>query len=419
MNARVRQLPAAVAVVLAGALAVVLLTDRGGTHEVTAVFRQANGLVTGGDVKSGGLRVGHISAIELGDDGLPHVTMKIDDSFPVRSGARADVRFTSLAGQINRYVALTAGTGAPVADQARIPVTRTDNPVEIDQVLSTLDPATRRNVRSVLQDVDAATRRRGPLIARTLSNSADALEQVTAVLRQVRGDGDTLRRVVRDGQSTLAALAADPDGLGASVSQLAETLRTTGARQRELTQITARLAPGLRAPTRALQTADRANGRLRELVAALRPSVAELPGFAADLRPALRAARPALASGRALVTSAPADLRRVLPLLRTAKPVLRTLDPVLRDAVPMLNQLRTRLPDAFAFFSGWADFGSNYDANGHLARVGLVFPPAPVNTIGPSDPGAGQLASPFLRTPGVLEGEPWTTFEQSFVESPP
>ncbi|UTI66865.1 MlaD family protein [Paraconexibacter antarcticus] len=419
MITRVRQRPAAVALLLVALVAVVLLTDHGGTHEVTAVFRQANGLVTGGDVKAGGVRVGHIIAIDLGDDGLPHVKMEIDNDFAVRAGAHADVRFTSVAGEINRYVALTAGTGAPVADHAEIPVARTDNPVEIDQVLSTLDPATRRDVRSVLRDVDAATRRRGPLIERTLSRSADALEQVTEVVRQIRGDGDTLRQVVQDGHTTLTALAADPGGLGATVTQLAETLRTTGARQRELTQITARLAPGLRAPTRALETADRASGRLRALVAELRPSVAELPGFAADLQPALHAGRPALASARALVTSAPAELRRVLPLLRTAKPVLHTLDPVLRDTAPMLDQLRTRLPDAFAFLSGWADFGSNYDANGHLARVGLVFPPAPVNTIGPSDPGAGQLSPPFLRTPGVLEGEPWTTFEQSFVGGTP
>ncbi len=196
----------------------------------------------------------------------------------------------------------------------------------------------------------------------------------------------------------------------------AQTLQTTGARQRELTQITRSAWPrgSARRPRRSRPpTAPPA--RLRALVAALRPSAAELPAFAADLRPALHAARPALASGRELVTAAPADLGRVLPLLRTAKPVLHTLAPVLRDAVPMLNQLRVRLPDAFAFLSGWADFGSNYDANGHLARVGLVFAPAPVNTIGPSDPGPGQLAAPFLRTPGVLEGEPWTSFEKSFV----
>jgi hypothetical protein len=81
--------------------------------------------------------------------------------------------------------------------------------------------------------------------------------------------------------------------------------------------------------------------------------------------------------------------------------------PVLLRATPMLEEARARLPDFFSFFSNWADFTANYDANGHAARVGLVFTPPPLNTIGPSDDRAGQLRAPFLRTPGALEGEPW------------
>jgi hypothetical protein len=81
----------------------------------------------------------------------------------------------------------------------------------------------------------------------------------------------------------------------------------------------------------------------------------------------------------------------------------------------MLDNARVRLPDFFSFFSNWADFTSNYDANGHGARVGLVLPPAPLNAIGPSENRSGALKAPFERTPGVLEGEPWTTFANTFV----
>jgi hypothetical protein len=113
---------------------------------------------------------------------------------------------------------------------------------------------------------------------------------------------------------------------------------------------------------------------------------------------------------------APRAARAVAPLVRAARPLLTTMIPVLRRIGPMLDQLRVRLPDAFSFFANWADFTANYDANGHAARVGIVLPPAPANVLSPSSNGPGQLAPPYLRSPGSLEGQPWTDYFKSFVD---
>src|SRR4029077_10671470 len=129
----------------------------------------------------------------------------------------------------------------------------------------------------------------------------------------------------------------------------------------------------------------------------------------------MAAARPTLGEAAHLVGEAPAELTRAQPLADAAIPALRRLAPVLRSARPILNQARVRTPDFFSFFSNWADFTSVYDANGHAARVGLVLPPAPDNVIDGSNPGAGQLEAPFVRTPGVLEGDPWKRFRKSFL----
>jgi hypothetical protein len=103
------------------------------------------------------------------------------------------------------------------------------------------------------------------------------------------------------------------------------------------------------------------------------------------------------------------------PLLREAGPLAAQLTPVLSRINPMLDQTRVRLPDFFSFFSNWADFTANYDANGHGARVGILLPPAPTTVLPPSGDGAGQLRPPYLRTPGALEGEPWKDYAASFV----
>ena len=81
----------------------------------------------------------------------------------------------------------------------------------------------------------------------------------------------------------------------------------------------------------------------------------------------------------------------------------------------MLDELRVRTPEVAGFVTNWADAASSYDANGHGLRTAEVFVEPPRRAVGPSEARAGRLVSPFTRTPGVLEGEPWRTYRESFV----
>lgn len=415
MPRRASTIIAAAAIGVALAIGLALMARDGGGYALEVVFDQAHGLVEGGEVRAAGIDVGSVQRIELGPDGLPHVRIHVSQDYRMRRGGRADIRFFSVSGEVNRYIELHQGSGRPLDDGATILAGRTDQPVEIDQVLSTLDPATRRDTHTLLSRLDQTTRGRGADIERTLRFSARALRETASLIGEVRGDGRALRTVLRDGRTVVGALATQRGALGATADELAGLLSTTASRQRELAQGIAGLPAGLRSPRLALERTRASVTRLRALIADARPAVHRLVPFARELRPTLAAAVPALAQARSLVRDAPRDLRSLDVLLKTARPVLSELNPVLRTANPMLDELRTRLPDAFGFFANWADFAANYDANGHAARVSLVLPPAPTNVIGPSDSGPGHLSRPFARTPGVLEGEPWTGYRDSFV----
>jgi phospholipid/cholesterol/gamma-HCH transport system substrate-binding protein len=406
----------AFAAVAVAALAVALVVSRStGTYEVNAVFDQVHGLVDGGKVQAGGVQVGEVTKIELGSDGLPHVRMRVDDDFRLRRGSVAEVRFFSVAGELNRYVALHQGRGPELSDGATLGLAASDQPVEIDQVLSTLDPSTRRNVRGLLSRLDASLEGRGTDIAKTLQSSGPALQNTADLLADVSSDGAALRTAVSRTQVVVGELARDPGALSEAADRMAELLGTTARRADEL-RTGLRLLPGaIRQPRLALNRLDAAVGDLRSLVSAASPGVAQLVPAARELSGALSAGRPALAQAASFTKTAPADLRRLSPLLGTAKPVLQTLAPVLSASNPILDNARVRLPDFFSFFSNWADFTANYDAAGHAARVGLVFAPAPLNPIGPGEAKPGHLLAPFLRQPGVLEGEPWTDYDKSFV----
>jgi phospholipid/cholesterol/gamma-HCH transport system substrate-binding protein len=401
------------------AVVVVVVLSGPGRYHVTAVFDQVNGLVSGADVEAAGTTVGKVEGISLGSDGMPRVQMAIDDSYHVRRGAIANIRMFSLAGEFDRFVSLSAGTGPALGDGATLGLARTAEPVEIDQVLSTLDPRTAANVRAVLAGLDASTGGRGEDIAGTLAHSAQALDSTAALLQEVNGDGQALRTLVHDGSIVMRSLASDPASLGATATTLASLLRTTAAHQTDLARTAQLLAPGLRSPARALARLHGSLSTLRRFVRTARPGVRELVPFSESLRPTLRAAPPALHQLERLVTDSPADLSALAPLLRDAMPTLRVLAPVLDSANPILDQLRVRLPDLFSFFANWADFTADYDANGHAARVGLVLPPAPNNPIRSDQEHAGSLLPPFLRAPGVLGGHPWTNYAGSFIGSKP
>jgi phospholipid/cholesterol/gamma-HCH transport system substrate-binding protein len=405
-----------VAALLLTALAAVWLARSGSDgYEVTAVFDQVNGLVEGADVTAAGTVVGSVERIALGDDGLPLVTLRIDGNYRLERGATAEIREGSAAGQVNRTVQVERGDGPELADGATLGLARTDQPVEADQVLSMLDRPTRTQVESALASLAKATGGEGQDLRASLARSTAAIGNTANLAAEIGADGEALRTAIDRGGELVAALAGSRDRLTATAERLRSALGVAAARQTELRRIAERLPAGLTAPRQALERLDATVPVLRALVAGAGPGVEKLVGFSRALRPALAEAAPALDQASALVGDAPHQLARLDPLLAAAQPTLRTLDPVLRSSGPILDEARVRMPDFFSFFSNWADFTSVYDANGHAARVGLVLPPAPENSIDGSDPGAGNLIAPFVRTPGVLEGEPWQDYQDSFL----
>jgi phospholipid/cholesterol/gamma-HCH transport system substrate-binding protein len=393
----------------------VVLRGGGGTYDVIGVFDRAQGLVTGAEVRVGGFTVGRIKKIELPRGGYPHVTMTVDSEYRLRQGAIADLRLASQAGQLNRYIALTQGDGPELEDGATLGLARTDQPVEFDQVVSFLTPRTRREVRSIVANLDRATQGHGPDLDRTLRHSSEALTQTAGLLRQTTLDGAALRRLVDQGSAVIDTVAQEPGEVQGTVDALARTLDATARRQAELTRTVQLLAPGLRSPRLALEQLDRSIPNLRRLVHAAGPAVRHAVPLARDLRPALDDARPALAGARHLTAELPHELRVARKLLADAGPIVDRLEPSVAGLNPFLDHLRATAPDSLGWLTLLGDVLSSYDVNGHGGRLMFIVTGPPNNLVGPSEDAAGLVKRPFTRTPGVLAGEPWEDYEKSFV----
>jgi len=403
-------------------VAVLLAGSRDGTYELRASFDDVRGLLEGGDVRAGAVKVGVVRSIRIAEDERPEVTMDVDDDFRLHRGARADVRLASNVGAVNRAVELLQGDpSAPLLpDGARLAVGATDQPVNFDEAVETLDPPTRRRLGRLVEGLERTLHGRGPDVDRLLRRSAPALNETAELLHQVGRDGVALRTLVRDGERVTGVLARDREELGAAADALAGLLRTTAGRQAQLRESVARLAPALTRGRAALDAVTAATPQLRRLARGLGPVATELRPLARLLPRAMQAAGPLTAQTRRLVERGPAQLRELRPIIRSASPVARKLTPVAREALPLARVLQVYVPETVGAFQNFGAISGAYDANGHILNVasGLSNMPPPSTVgrvIGPADcdrdnPGgvvAGLLQRPYIRVPGVNECQPW------------
>lgn len=388
-------------------------------QQITVRFDSSTGLIKGAEVRAGAVRVGTVEEVTLGADDKPEVTLRLEDDYVVHEGATADLRMLSQAGQLNRYVEMTSGSGRVLGDGAVLDLDSTDQPVDLDDALSTLTPEVRADVRSIVASLDRGLTGHGDDLSRALDHSDRALRETNELVADLAADGPALRRLVRESSALVSELAEDPQSLQAAADRLAGTLAVTARRQQELGQTVDGLGPGLRGARRALDELNATTPQLRALAKDAGPAAREIRRQAPTVRRLLEVAPEALEGAQDLTETAPAQLEAMLPLLREARPVVEQLPNALRQFAPVLDEMRARAPDALGWLPLLGDSLSNYDVNGHAARFMFIAEPAPDTKVGPTEQKPGKLAAPYDRVPGLAGGQPWLDFEKSFVGGTP
>ncbi|HEY2701790.1 MAG TPA: MCE family protein [Pseudonocardiaceae bacterium] len=218
-----------------------------GAKTITAYFDEAVGVYAGSDLRVLGVTVGTIDSVQPQGKQVK-VVMTLDDGVQVPANADAAVISPSVVS--DRYVQLTpAYTGGPqMKDNATIPIGRTQTPVELDQLYSTLNQlatalgpngANKNGALSNLLNVGAANldgngAALGTMIqqlgaaTRTLSGSQDNLFQTIDSLQQfttmLKNNNDQVQSVTQQLASVSGFLAADRQDLGQALNQLADAL---------------------------------------------------------------------------------------------------------------------------------------------------------------------------------------------------
>ncbi len=362
-----------------------------------------------------GVEIGEVTGVRL-SNGRAVVTMEIEPGrAQLHRDATALVRpRTALEDMV---VELSVGTpeAGPLPWGATLPVSRTSSPVQVDQILASLDLDTRERLLALVSGAGRTFALGGD---RAASRTLRRFEPLAADLRGVGGALARRRSAVSGVVRSLALLGEEvgrrDDDLATLVSASDEALAAFARQDRALRHTIARLPGALSRTDRSLQAVDEVARDLGPAARGLRPAARDLDDALLALRPFARRATPVVRD-------------QLRPFSREATPTLRTTWRATRDLAAQTPALATtvrvleKLVDTLAgdpagadpaplFWLAWANhlsasLFSAQDAHGPIRR-GQVITTCPslavLEQIGSVNAGLGTLVA-LLDAPARTE----------------
>lgn len=302
-------------------------------YTVRAEFAASTGLVPGlgQPVNVSGVKVGQVASTEL-RDGRALVSMEIDPEKLPSISKRSHAMLVPRTPLKDLQIELDPGERGedPLPENGIIPVARTSPPIDSDELTAALDADTRRFFEVLVAEGGRGLDGRGTDLRELFRTIEPTAEQLGTLARALKGRRGALRGLVHELSLVSDAAGSRDRDLARLVRAGDETLGALAAEERSL-RTSVRDLPGTLAATR--RSLDRLEGfteELRPTLEALLPATRKLPAALASLAP--------------VAAQGPAILRdRIRPLVREARPLARDLAPTTKD-------LRTVSPDLVSSF---------------------------------------------------------------------
>ncbi|KRB72743.1 hypothetical protein ASE01_22110 [Nocardioides sp. Root190] len=335
-------------------------------YQVTVPYDDIDNLVFQSDVRIAGVEVGAIERIEIKDD-KAMVTLDLDpEAVPLHEGAIITVRNKTMIEET--YLEIVDGDGAAYADGATLPASVARGSVQLNDVLTSLDATTRKDLSALIRSGGAATKDTREDVDAVLTGLGD-LGENSGALEALAAQSEDLRSLVQSSTTVLDALDTQ-QGRIVDLTRDAQTLTAVTAGHEDDVKAIMRALPSLLVSTErasdSLATLTSPLGTVSRNLRAASPDLSaallELPATTEDLRGML----PSLDT---TLDRAPATLTRLSPMQKATSPLLETLQVNVADLNPMLAYLKPYGRDLVSYWTNFIGFVGSSDQNGPIARV--------------------------------------------------
>jgi phospholipid/cholesterol/gamma-HCH transport system substrate-binding protein len=300
------------------------------TYTVRAQFTAADGVISGlgQPVNVVGVKVGQVTGAAL-KDGVALVTMQIDRHQLKHIYADASAVLSPITPLDDMQINLSPGSARSgvLRNDGVIGVGSTTAPVQLSDLLSTLDADTRDYLSSLISSVGQGADGTGPAMHRVLNALGPTAYDTTQVSKALAARRTELARLVHN-LAIVTRAASQDHQLAALVKAGDQTLHTLAQEQAPLRSSIAQLPATLSTARATLQDLEPFASQLGPTLTALSPAVKRLPATLRSIKP--------------LATEGVHALRdQIRPLIDAAQPLVSALKPAVRSlnsSVPELSQ---------------------------------------------------------------------------------
>ena len=378
------------AVAVAIILVVLLVVLSGGSnYKVYAIFQDASQIYSGNQVDVAGNPVGSVGSVNVTPQGQAQIELDISDSHyqPLREGTVATVRNPSLTAVANRYVELRmpAGNTPPIHAGGTIPVQKTNSAVDLDTLLNTLNPDTRRSIQKVIQGSASQYQGYGPQAQQAWRYLNPAVASASALFSELNRDTARFTNFITQTGNLFTTISARQADLSNLVVNTSITTSALANQQKNLAATIQKFPPFMRLANTTFVNLRTALDVLKPLVDASKPVAPKLYKLLVQLRPLAQDAVPTVRDLSHII-SKPGGDNDLIDLLNLGPPLQQATvadvnvngqrrlgafpisTQALQQSTPELATSRPYGQDLTSWFEGYSKPGG-VDANGNYARV--------------------------------------------------
>jgi virulence factor Mce-like protein len=325
-------------------LMIFVWTQFGGTvpfapegYRVHALFKETGLLVPNADVRIAGVNVGKVASVQARGVNS-YVTMDIDHQYaPIPVDTRAILRQKTLLGEAYVELSTGNGAGAKFADGGTIPSTHVEDTQQLDQVLSSFDKPTQRDLQLLLNGTYTSLAGRGQDLNDAIGNLDPTFTELAALVGVLNDQQANVRGVISNSATVLSTLGNRSADLQSLVGAGDQVLATTAARNRELTATIDAMPPFLRSLNTTLGTLQGTLRIAKPSLDALRPVAPLLTPALSELIALSGPAISLLHEAPSLLDAADAALPAITKFTDAFKPALDTILPAAREVAPLIS----------------------------------------------------------------------------------
>jgi virulence factor Mce-like protein len=324
-------------------------------YQFTVSFPRSLALAEQSDVRISGVDVGHVVALKLGGEGRTIATVELSSRYaPIRADTHAILRQKTLLGETYVQLIPERQTGPYLADGGRLAESQVEPSVTLDDILSALDPKTRKDFGVWMQSVAVGITGRGEQINSDFAELHPFTEHANELVAILASQEGALTGLVKGTGEVFGALSERDHQFQGLIVNGERTFHAAAEESTAFAE-TWKLLPAFEHNSQvAFKELDAFSVIANPFLEQLRPALRQLSALLQATKPFAPPFNHFMTALGPLTQAAKKGLPAVKPELELTVPVLENIRPVLHNFDPFLQFTDQYVPELQAFFANFA-----------------------------------------------------------------